>query len=200
MRADVRCVTVLFLVVAVIPVTNATAKAPRPDFVDLSTRQARLFLERVRRAPGPFSQAVAANYGRLRVMRARSKIGGGDYSVASISGEGTRFTVALSPRALKPGHWGDHMTAHELGHVIINAVFDGAAWVDAFELFGLSGNWHDCFADAGAEGGCVPPDEILADQLAFYATGYSAARSAYRVPPLANRDAFGDLLPRLIGR
>ena len=97
------------------------------------------------------------------------------------------YVVLLDVLTRKGGTYGDHLTVHELGHVIANEWFDDADYERFFDLFRESPNWRDCFeTEPGYPIPCDLDTEILADQLAFYATGNLRVRSSYDIPPLAD--------------
>lgn len=142
--------------------------ANRPDFRDFPRGQQQRLLERVNESPAPYRRLVKATYPRMRI-KASSEILNGAY--------------------------GDHLTLHELGHVVANRYFDETDYERFFELFRRSADWRERFeTPEGSIVPCVPREEALADQLAFYATGKLEFRSSYDVPPLAGAAAMADTI------
>ncbi len=145
-------------------------------------------MRRVERTPEPLEVLIERSYQRLRVRVSHGKLGGGNYT-ATLIGYGTSFEVGLSPRALGAGVYGSHMTVHELGHVVVNAYFGERDYNAMFQLFQRSPSWRDCFPAAPSSfEDCVPPDEILAEQIAFLGSP-RWFRTSYEIPPLAARSA-----------
>ena len=99
-----------------------------------------------------------------------------------------RFVVYLDPQARRRGDYASHMTLHELGHVIANEWFDREDYERFFDLFRESPDYQECFeTEPGYPIPCDFDTEVLADQIAFYATGNLKIRSPYDIPPLAER-------------
>ncbi len=100
---------------------------------------------------------------------------------------GNTFRIDINP---------DDATAftvlHEFGHVVDTIGLDVAGETEVQKLFATSPDWPDCFFYRPL--GCVPPDELLADQFAFWATGISPVDASYGDPPLVQPDAFAALL------
>jgi hypothetical protein len=100
---------------------------------------------------------------------------------------GNTFRIDINP---------DDATAftvlHEFGHVVDTIGLDVAAELEVQKLFAQSPDWLDCFFYRPL--GCVPPEELLADQLAFWATGISPVDVSYGDPPLVQPDEFAALL------
>jgi hypothetical protein len=100
---------------------------------------------------------------------------------------GNTFRIDINP---------DDATAftvlHEFGHVVDTIGLDVAGETEVQKLFATSPDWLDCFFYRPL--GCVPPEELLADQFAFFATGISPAEVSYGDPPLVQPDAFAALL------
>lgn len=164
---------------------DRAAPEPVPTFTGTSPPQEKRFLERVGSAPRPLRRLIERAYPLLTVKLYRGDLGGGNYTATIIDADGIRFTVALSPRSLRAGTPGDHMTLHELGHVIVNKFFNRHDYGGMFELFAASPAWLGCFPSAEPRGEpCVGPDEILADQLAYLGSD-PRFRSSYGIPPLA---------------
>lgn len=155
----------------------AVAKPPKPDFRDFPAGQQRLLLERVNEAPAPYRRLVEATYPRIKV-RASSEFINGGYVLNRGEGAGQRFVVFLDLKTRRRGAYGDHLTVHELGHVAANRYFDEAEYERFFELFRRSANWSECFESGSPDIPCVPREEVLADQLAFYVTGKLEFRSS----------------------
>lgn len=172
----------------------APAKPPKPDFRgNFPAKQQQRLLDRVNAAPLPYKSLVRAAYPRIKV-RANAEYANGSYVVNKGEAPNQRFVVFLDLMTRKPGEYGDHLTVHELGHVIANLHFDEADYSRFFELFRRSPEWRECFETGVEEIPCVPREEVLADQLAFYATGELAFRSSYNVPPLAGAAEMGQAI------
>jgi hypothetical protein len=172
----------------------ARAAGAQPRFIHVDGAERQLFLHRVDAAPPVLRRLIKDIYPRLRVRTSHGKLGGGNRTITIINRGPYKFAVALSERTLGPGIYGRHMTMHELGHVVTNAYFDEADYGNAFELFGSSPRWRDCFpSQPGALDPCVGSDEILAEQIAFLVPPRSF-RTTYGVPPLASRRAMERLL------
>jgi hypothetical protein len=119
----------------------------------------------------------------------------GSYVLNKRRGGEPYFVVFLDLTTLKAGDYGDHLTLHELGHVVANYYFDATDYERFFALFRQSPDWRECFeTPEGAAIPCVPDEEILADQLAFYANGKLEFRSSYDVPPLAETTAMAEAI------
>lgn len=177
--------------IAICILFSSIAEAAR--YPGLSKDQKTLVQKRISQgAPG--AKLLIRRLGdRLAIRASASELGGGYYTETLISGARVRFVVHLAPQSLSSlGRdsneisWDTHMLWHELGHVITNAYFTQKLYSSAFSIFSSSELWQECFPDATNQepGSCVPPDEILADQLAFWATGNREARSPRNVPPL----------------
>ena len=177
----------------------ALAKPPRPDFRgNFPREQQRRVLDRVNAAPSPYRALAKAAYPRMKV-KASSEYVNGSYVVNRGQAPNQRFVVFLDLMTRRAGEYGDHLTVHELGHVVANLNFDEADYARFFELFRRSPEWRECF-ETGVEGiPCVPREEVLADQLAFYATGVLSFRSSYNVPPLATADEMGRAITAAAG-
>jgi hypothetical protein len=100
---------------------------------------------------------------------------------------GNTFRIDINP---------DDATAftvlHEFGHVVDAIGLDVAGELAVQKLFQASSAWLDCFFYRPL--GCVPPEELLADQFAFWATGISPVDVSYGDPPLVQPDEFAALL------
>lgn len=167
---------------------TAFAAPPRPAFEDMPRKQERRLLDRVAEAPAPYRRLLRATYPRLEI-RALYEYAASYVTTRQRGGE-KRHVVHLDIGTRAGGAYGDHLTTHELGHVIANEWFDEADYERFFELFRQSPNWRECFeTEPGYPVPCDVNTEILADQLAFYATGNLEFRSSYDIPPLADRAA-----------
>jgi len=185
-RRSLRRLLILFLccALAAIPLAgSATAKPPKPDFRGFSAGEQKRLLSRVNDAPAPYRRLLEATYPRIK-LKASSDFG--SYVVNRGEGASQRFTVFLDPPTRDRGKYGDHLTVHELGHVVANRYFDEPDYQRFFELFRRSPNWRECFETGSPDIPCVFREEVLADQLAFYANGDLEFRSSYDVPPLAS--------------
>jgi len=100
---------------------------------------------------------------------------------------GNTFRIEINP---------DDATAftvlHEFGHVVDTIGLDVAGETGVQKLLATSPDWLDCFFYRPL--GCVPPEELLADQFAFFATGISPVDVSYGDPPLVQPDEFAALL------
>ena len=164
---------------------TAVAKPPLPDFQDFSRKDQQRVLERVKEAPAPYRRLLRATYPRVEIQASY------EYNASSVTtkmrGGRKHYVVLLDVLTRKGGAYGDHLTVHELGHVIANEWFDRADYKRFFNLFRRSPDWRDCFeTEPGYPIPCDLDTEILADQLAFYATGNRKIRSSYDIPPLAD--------------
>jgi hypothetical protein len=111
----------------------------------------------------------------------------GDSKVSCMRQIGNTFRIDINP---------DDATAftvlHEFGHVVDTIGLDVAGELEVQKLFAASPDWLDCFFYRPL--GCVPPDELLADQFAFWATGISPVDASYGDPPLVQPDELAALL------
>ena len=165
----------------------AGAAGPNPPFdKDFPRAQAERVLERVAAAPEPYRRLLRAVYDRTRI-RPTGEFFNGSYMAVKERGGEKHFVVFLDRKTRRRGAYGDHLTTHELGHVLDHEYFDDADDQRFFDLFRESPNWRDCFETGVPDIPCVPDSEVLGDQLAFYATGNLDFRSSYNVPPLADR-------------
>jgi hypothetical protein len=90
---------------------------------------------------------------------------------------------------------------HELGHAIDRRVLSEASRSQMLSLLRASAAWQSCFAPGpvvagssahGADArGCLDEREIIADQLAIYATGSGRSLSGYRLPMLYDPSLLG---------
>jgi hypothetical protein len=179
---------VLVAALALVAATAAVAAPPKPQFEDFPRNQQKRLLERVASAPAPYRRALRATYSRV-TLRVSGEIQNGSYITTKERGGEKQFVVYLDLMTRKPGRYGNHLTLHELGHVIANEWFDQADYDRFWELFRQSPSWRDCFETGSPDIPCVPDSEVLADQLAFYGTGVLGFRSSYDVPPLADPPA-----------
>jgi hypothetical protein len=112
---------------------------------------------------------------------------GGDPKNSCMRETGNTFHIDINP---------DDVTAftvlHEFGHVVDTIGLDVAGELEMQKLFATSPDWLDCFFYRPL--GCVPPEELLADQFAFWATGISPVDVSYGDPPLIQPDQFAALL------
>jgi hypothetical protein len=166
-------------------VTAAIAGPAKPRFDDFPPQHAELLLERVRSAPAPYRRLLRAAFPRTKIRATREY--NASYVAIERRGGVNHYVMYLDLKTRRKGAYGDHLTTHELGHVIHHEWFDDADYQRFFDLFRQSPNWRDCFETGIPENPCVNEQEILADQLAFYATGNLDFRSDYNVPPLADR-------------
>ena len=164
----------------------AGAAPPRPEFVDFPRVQKDRVLDRVAAAPRPFRRLLRATYARTKIYATGEFINGSYMAVKERAGA-KHYDVYLDRKTRRRGAYGDHLTTHELGHVIDHEWFDDADDQRFFDLFRQSPNWRECFETGSPDIPCVPESEVLGDQLAFYATANLDFRCSYNVPPLADR-------------
>jgi len=100
---------------------------------------------------------------------------------------GNTFRIDINPDDATP-----FTVLHEFGHVVDTIGLDVAGELEIQRLFATSPDWLDCFFYRPL--GCVPPEELLADQFAFWATGISPVGVSYGDPPLVQPDEFAALL------
>jgi hypothetical protein len=81
---------------------------------------------------------------------------------------------------------------HEFGHVVDAIGLDVSGELAIQALFAGSPGWRDCFFYRPL--GCVQPEELFADQFAWWATAVSPVDVSYGDPPLVQPDAFAALL------
>jgi hypothetical protein len=81
---------------------------------------------------------------------------------------------------------------HEFGHVVDAIGLDVSGELAIQALFAGSPDWRDCFFYRPL--GCVQPEELFADQFAWWATAVSPVDVSYGDPPLVQPDAFAALL------
>ncbi len=86
---------------------------------------------------------------------------------------------------------------HEMGHIMDNYFFFGQGYNKLLPYMKKSPKFQKCFK-ANYVRGCVPDNELFAEQFAFYATGYDPARdqriSGYSVPKLiSGKDMHNEL-------
>ena len=189
----IRLGSILAAAVVLCSAGAATAAVPRPDFKDVPRKDQKRFLERVREAPAPYRRLLRATYPQVEIHASY------EYNASSVTtkkrGGKKRYIVQLDVLARKGGAFGDHLTLHELGHVIANEWFDDADYKRFFDLFRQSPDWQDCFeTEPDYPIRCDLDTEILADQLAFYATGNLKVRSSYDIPPLADRPSMAEAI------
>jgi hypothetical protein len=77
---------------------------------------------------------------------------------------------------------------HEFGHVVDAIGLDVTGQLAVQKLLTASPDWRDCFPYRPL--GCVPPEELFADQFAYWATGISPVDVSYGDPPLVVPDEF----------
>ena len=102
---------------------------------------------------------------------------------------GNTFRIDLNPDDATP-----FTVLHEFGHVVDTIGLDVAGQLATQALFARSPDWSDCFFYRPL--GCVPPEELFADQFAFWATGVSPVDVSYGDPPLVQPDELAALLTR----
>ena len=111
----------------------------------------------------------------------------GDPKDSCMRGVGNTFRIDLNPTDATA-----FTVMHEFGHVVDAIGLDVAGELAVQKLFATSTDWLDCFFYRPL--GCVPPDELFADQFAFWATGISPVDVSYGDPPLVVPDDFAALL------
>lgn len=182
------------------------ASAKGFHYQGLSHNQISLFKSRIAKAPKAERYMLNRVAGYVWVMPNRSGMGGGAYTATNISADKRgrihlSFEVHLAGWILNPHSHNlakaYHLQMHELGHVLINSFADADSYAAFSTAFASSSAWQECFADHSPhvpKGKCVDPDEIFADQWAFWATGNNRVRSNYRVPPLLSHQVFGKII------
>lgn len=128
------------------------------------------------------------------LVRVDAQAQGGDSVTNRITiGGRTFYHIAMDYRALRASRAvRDQIVWHEIGHLAA-ATFSEADQQAFTALFRRSAHWQSCFRFGG---GCLPPEEVFADNFAFWVTGNSRVRTAYGTSRLAGRRAFGRLLAR----
>jgi hypothetical protein len=130
---------------------------------------------------------------RLTITIGNQNISNGYYTETFIGAKKLEFRLSLSKDFFKKGRYDfhTHMLWHEAGHVITNSYFSLNLYKRSFNIFKKSPRWQDCFIDpTSKEGDCVPTDEILADQIAFFITNKGRVRSPRNIPVLFNKKEF----------
>jgi hypothetical protein len=184
----------LFALVASLWAAGYATASARPTFKGFPRKEQQRLLDRVSRAPAPYKRLLRATYSRM-VIRAATENIDGDYVTVKVRQGQKHYIVDLDRETRKGGEYGDHLTLHELGHVIDHEWFDDADDNRFFDLFRQSPQWQDCFeTQPGYPIPCDYDEEILADQLAFYATGNLDFRGPYDIPPLFDDPADMDAL------
>lgn len=89
------------------------------------------------------------------------------------------------------------LVLHELGHLVEHAGLSATALAAFDAAFRSSPAWRPCFA---YEHGCVPLDELFADQFAIYASGEATSMTTYATPRLLDDASFERLLREHYGR
>src|SRR5687768_3890200 len=111
----------------------AAAAPPRPDIVDFPRKEEKRLLERIADAPAPYRQLLRKIYPRLQI-RALYEYAA-SYVTTKERGGVKRYVAYLDIQTRARGAYGDHLTTHELGHVIANEWFDQEDYARFFELF-----------------------------------------------------------------
>jgi hypothetical protein len=136
-------------------------------------------------AAPPFVQQLVAELDGAVTFELQGCIG--DPKDSCMRQIGNTFRIDINP---------DDVTAftvlHEFGHVVDTIGLDVDGELEVEKLFAKSPDWLDCFFYRPL--GCVPPEELLADQFAFWATGISPVDVSYGDPPLVQPDEFAALL------
>jgi hypothetical protein len=157
----------------------------------IGRRDRRLFRAAV--ADGsPAARRIAESIDGLVRVDAQA-IGGDSVTNRITIGGRALYHIAMDYGALRGSRAvRDHIVWHELGHVA-EAMFTEADRQAFTALFRNSAHWQSCFRFGG---GCLAPEEVFADNFAFWVTGDADVRTAYGTPRLAGRLAFGRLLAR----
>ena len=100
---------------------------------------------------------------------------------------GNKFRIDVNPADATP-----FTVLHEFGHVVDAIGLDVAGQLAVQALFARSPDWRDCFFYRPL--GCMPPEELFADQFASWATGVSPADVSYGDPPLVQPDELAALV------
>jgi hypothetical protein len=112
---------------------------------------------------------------------------GGDPDDSCMREVGNTFRIYLNPADVTP-----FTVLHEFAHVVDAVGLDVYGQLAVQKLFAGSAAWSDCFFYRPL--GCVPPEELFADQFASASTGVSPVEVSYGDPPLADPGAFAALV------
>ena len=167
----------------------------------VSTAKRTTLRSALERAPALFRYAVAETASGFRV----SVKSGGVPSYATFDPAGVALlgegSIVLNARsAFSSPETTRHVFYHELGHILDYYGFDEPAHNVFARAFRASSRWR-CFPSKDLLAlhfnpkACVPFQEILADQIAFWALGDRAGTThvGYGDPPLLSPAAFGRL-------
>lgn len=160
---------------------------------------AKIFISRMKRANPDFQRLVRqASHHTQAVVKVSGKgaPSGGNYTATQFDSNGTTFEIGLNRQNFRLGNLlGYHLQMHELSHLVANLFAYGKVYSVYFDFWQQSSAWRTCFPQKSppASDPCVSPDEIFADQMAFWATGNGKIRSWYRLPPLAKFDSMKKL-------
>lgn len=89
-----------------------------------------------------------------------------------------------------------HVFWHEVGHLVAVSGLDRRGERALLAVLRRSARWRTCFALPARPGRCVPTQEIIADQIAFWATADRHVQSGYGLVPMGSRAAVGAVLAR----
>lgn len=168
--------------------------------LQMKPNYAKLFISRMGRVNPDFQKLVSRASRRHKVevrISGPKAPSGGNYTATHFSSEGTDFEVGLNLKNFRLGNQlGFHLQMHELSHVVANSFAYGGVYARYFDFWQRSPAWRSCYPQKSppALEPCVGPDEIFADQLAFWATGNGRIRSSYKLPPLAKYNSMNRLV------
>lgn len=123
---------------------------------------------------------------------------GGKFSCGGFQQHRGGYFLTIAPSHLTNTKYKRFIILHEFGHVLSSVAIDTAGQTAFENLFHGSPAWKNCFRAATVKG-CLPTEEIFAEQFAFWASGSRQLRSGYKLPPLASKAAFGRVLTQQYG-
>jgi hypothetical protein len=186
-------VVLLLTVILIVPV-GAQAQ---PRYQGLGKVEIEIANQRLQQAKPSIRALIKNLETRVTIKPSRCSLGGGYYTESVLGSGPKRYVVYLRRQSLRSqSPYYRHMFWHELGHVLINAYFSPVQFRRTISLLEQSQEWMNCFPDQTnpLPDSCVPEEEIVADQLAFWITGKHRVRSPRQVPVLFTYDKFRDLV------
>jgi hypothetical protein len=182
------------LVATLIFITLGPALASaQPRYQGLGKAEAAISNQRLRQAPSEIQRLISALGSRVTIKPSQTEIGGGYYTETIFGSGPDRYVVQLRRQSLrKQTPFYRHMYWHEFGHVLINAYFSQSHFLRTVRLLERSPDWSSCFLDPTnpIPDSCVPEEEIVADQIAFWITKKYQTRSPRNIPVLFNHRQF----------
>jgi hypothetical protein len=134
----------------------------------------------------PFVQQLAGALDGAVTFELEACVGGdpGDSCMRQV---GNTFRIDVNPADATA-----FTVLHEFAHVVDAVGLDVLGQLSVEKLFAASPDWSDCFFYRPL--GCVPPEEVFADQFAYSATGVSPVEVSYGDPPLVEAAALAAVL------